>query len=49
MTKLATDGGKPIVKDVPNYSPPQGPKSVDDPKSPGLHGDNHGNCGTQKG
>lgn len=28
--------------DVRNYSPPQGPKNIMDPKSPGLHGGNHG-------
>lgn len=30
------------VKDVMNYSPPQGPKNIMDPKSPGLHGVNQG-------
>lgn len=34
------------VKPIP-YSPPQGPKNIGDPKSPGLHGTNHGNAGTQ--
>ena len=34
------------VKDIP-YSPPQGPKSIMDPKRPGLNGTNHGNGGTQ--
>ena len=35
------------VKDVNNYKPPVGPKNIADPKSPGLHGTNHSNCGTQ--
>jgi len=35
------------VKDVNKYKPPMGPKNIMDPKSPGLHGTNYGNCGTQ--
>jgi len=35
------------TKDVMNYKPPVGPKTINDPKSPGLHGTNHGCCGTQ--
>jgi hypothetical protein len=31
------------TRDVNNYSPPQGPRNIDDPKSPGLHGENKGN------
>jgi hypothetical protein len=31
------------TKDVMNYKPPQGPKGIMDPKSPGLHGRNAGN------
>lgn len=31
------------TKDVMNYKEPQGPKNIMDPKSPGLHGSNHGN------
>lgn len=31
------------TKDVNNYQPPVGPKNINDPKSPGLHGTNHGN------
>lgn len=30
-----------------SYSPPKGPSNINDPKSPGLHGTNHGNSGTQ--
>jgi hypothetical protein len=30
------------TKDVNNYRPPQGPKNIMDPKSPGLHGANRG-------
>jgi hypothetical protein len=42
----ASHGGEMPVKDIP-YSPPKGPEGINDPKSPGLHGHNHGNCGTQ--
>jgi len=42
----ATNGGIMPVKPI-NYSPPVGPTSINDPKSPGLHGTNHGVCGTQ--
>ncbi len=30
------------TKDVRNYQPPMGPKNIMDPKSPGIHGMNHG-------
>lgn len=30
------------TKDVNNYKPPQGPKNINDPHSPGLHGSNKG-------
>ncbi len=39
----ATNGGQMMEKEIP-YSPPGGPKGIGDPKSPGLHGTNHGNC-----
>lgn len=42
----ATGGGVMPVKEIP-YSRPVGPSNIGDPKSPGLHGTNHGNCGTQ--
>lgn len=42
----AGNGGEMPVKSIP-YSPPKGPTNINDPKSPGLHGTNHGNCGTQ--
>lgn len=42
----AADGGRMVPKDM-DYSPPKGPKGIGDPKTPGLHGSNHGNCGTQ--
>lgn len=29
--------------DVMGYKPPVGPKNINDAKSPGLHGTNHGN------
>lgn len=38
----ATCGGVCEAKELP-YSPPVGPKNINDPKSPGLHGKNHGN------
>lgn len=43
----ASSGGVTTARDVRNYSPPQGPKNINDPKGPGLHGDNCGTCGTQ--
>lgn len=42
----ARNGGEMPVKSIP-YSPPKGPTNINDAKSPGLHGTNHGNCGTQ--
>jgi hypothetical protein len=36
-------GGVTSAGDVHAYRPPQGPKNIMDPKSPGLHGTNHGN------
>lgn len=42
----ASNGGVMPVKDIP-YSPPKGPSNIGDAKSPGLHGTNHGNNGTQ--
>lgn len=42
----ASNGGRQSPKDIP-YSPPVGPKSINDPKTPGIHGTNHGCCGTQ--
>lgn len=42
----ATDGGKLEVKDLP-YDNPVGPSNINDGRTPGLHGSNHGNCGTQ--
>lgn len=40
------DGGKPMP--VPtDYSPPVGPKGINDPQTPGLHGGNKGSNGTQ--
>lgn len=38
----ASSGGVKESKELP-YSPPVGPKNIGDPKSPGLHGTNHGN------
>lgn len=45
--RRATNGGQQSVRDVNNYSPPKGPKNINDAKSPGIHGDNCGTCGTQ--
>lgn len=42
----ATNGGQMEVKSIP-YSPPVGPSNINDSKSPGIHGTNHGTCGTQ--
>lgn len=42
----ATNGGRMEPKTIP-YSAPQGPKGINDPKTPGIHGTNHGSCGTQ--
>jgi hypothetical protein len=42
----ATSGGVKEAKPLP-YSPPVGPSNIGDSKSPGLHGTNYGNCGTQ--
>lgn len=33
-------------RDVMDYQKPYGPTNVNDPKGPGLHGDNH-MCGSQ--
>lgn len=33
-------------RDVNDYQSPQGPRNVNDPKGPGLHGDRHP-CGSQ--
>ena len=43
----ATSGGVTQAKELP-YSPPKGPSNVNDPKGPGIHGTNHGTCGTQR-
>ena len=40
-------GGKPTPKPI-DYKPPVGPSNINDPKTPGLHGSNLGNCGTQR-
>lgn len=37
----ASSGGVTSAKPL-SYSPPQGPSNINDPKTPGLHGDNHG-------
>lgn len=42
----AVSGGVTEAKPLP-YSPPVGPKSINDGNSPGLHGTNHGECGSQ--
>ncbi len=41
----ATNGGQQTPKTLP-YSPPKGPTNQMQ-KGPGLHGTNHGVCGTQ--
>jgi hypothetical protein len=42
----ATHGGVMPVKPC-DYSPPVGPTNINDGRSAGLHGSNHGNSGTQ--
>lgn len=39
----ATDGGRLDPKPL-DYKPPVGPSNINDPKSPGIHGTNHGNA-----
>jgi len=43
----AESGGCTSARDVRAYQPPKGPTNINDPKGPGLHGDNYGNAGTQ--
>lgn len=43
----ATSGGVTSCKEIANYKPPVGPIGIKDGRSPGLHGTNHGTCGTQ--
>jgi len=38
----ATSGGVTSAKPISNYCPPQGPSNINDPKSPGIHGNNLG-------
>ena len=45
QTARATNGGRIEPKPRP-YDPPKGPTSQMQ-QGPGLHGTNHGNCGTQ--
>ena len=45
QTPRASNGGQMEVKPLP-YDPPKGP-SGQMQQSPGIHGTNHGNCGTQ--
>jgi hypothetical protein len=40
---------RPNMKPVMNYMPPQGPTNINDPQSPGLHGDNYGIGNTPSG
>jgi hypothetical protein len=47
MASPTHDGGKPEVKPI-EYCPPVGPTSINNPKTPGLHGENLGSCGTQQ-
>jgi hypothetical protein len=42
----ATNGGQIDPKPLP-YSPPVGPSNINDPKTPGIHGTNHGNSCNQ--
>jgi hypothetical protein len=38
----ATSGGVTSAKPIANYHAPVGPSNINDPKSPGIHGDHHG-------
>jgi hypothetical protein len=38
----ATTGGIKEAKPISNYCPPVGPTNINDPKSPGIHGNSHG-------
>jgi len=42
----ATSGGVKSAKSL-SYSSPKGPSNINDSKTPGLHGSNHGCCGSQ--
>lgn len=46
MASQSSNGGKQTPKPI-DYHPPKGPTSINDPKTPGIHGTNHGTCGTQ--
>ena len=39
----ASNGGAQTSKDVMNYAAPYGPKGINDPQGPGIHGANLGN------
>lgn len=41
-----SSGGVKEAKPL-DYKPPKGPSNINDPKSPGIHGTNHGYCGSQ--
>jgi hypothetical protein len=41
----ATSGGVKEAKSISNYAAPRGPTNINDPKSPGIHGDSHGQAG----
>jgi hypothetical protein len=47
MAPRARSGGITQARDVMGYQPPRGPSNITDSKTPGLHGENLGNCGTQ--
>jgi hypothetical protein len=42
QASVASSGGYSNKRDINTYCPPQGPKGIMDPKTPGLHGSNHG-------
>lgn len=42
MAPGAKSGGEMMTKDVMSYKSPIGPSNINDSKSPGLHGTNHG-------
>lgn len=47
QTTSSPRGGITSGKDVMRYAPPQGPKGINDPQSPGIHGANSGMDGSQ--
>jgi hypothetical protein len=45
----ATTGGVTSARDVMDYAAPKGPTNINDPKGPGIHGDDYGNAAKPSG